>query len=370
MPRRFVAAIIGLSATVGLLLGLLVAGSLTPAPAVSAPASRPRLAGSRTTNARVAEPAVISFADIAERLNPAVVNIDASSHGMARRAPLIPGLPDGPEPFEHPERPQSGRDTSWDRHRVLHRSGGTPSHQQSRGGRGRPGDRAPGEWHEPSRAANRRRSRHRHRTSEGGLDSAAAVCATRGFRPFARGGVGGGHRQPAGVRAHGHSRRRELHRAEAVQLLARPLHPDGCRDQLRQQRRTADRRARRGGRHQRRHQLACSEHRLCRADQPGNGHPAAVAGKGPRHARLHRYRPARTSIPTSSVRCACARRRRARAGRQRWIPWGPGGDPRLRRHRGGRWQSRHRQRSADRHHRRPSSQGRSPRCRWCGMVVL
>ena len=76
--------------------------------------------------------------------------------------------------------------------------------------------------------------------------TAAAACAARRLRRAAGGRVGGGDRQPAGLRAHGDRGRRQLHRPEAVRLVARPLHPDRRRHQLRQQRRAADQRARRG----------------------------------------------------------------------------------------------------------------------------
>jgi serine protease Do len=48
-------------------------------------------------------PVVVSFADVAERLNPAVVNIDATSRGTARsrRFGGLP-VPDGPELFDRP----------------------------------------------------------------------------------------------------------------------------------------------------------------------------------------------------------------------------------------------------------------------------
>jgi serine protease Do len=106
MSRRFLAAMVGLSAIVGLLLGLLVAGSLTPSPALSSPTARPVL---RTGTPAPEVPGVVSFADIAERINPAVVNIDATTRGPWRqRRPLLqrPGMP---EPFERsPERDRDG----------------------------------------------------------------------------------------------------------------------------------------------------------------------------------------------------------------------------------------------------------------------
>ena len=113
MSRPFLAAVIGLSVSGGALLGLVVAGSLTPTPALSA---TPRLAASRAVNQVWAAPAVASFADIAERLNPAVVNIDATYRGTApprRRFGLQ--LPDGPErPLERDrEGPRRGAATGF-----------------------------------------------------------------------------------------------------------------------------------------------------------------------------------------------------------------------------------------------------------------
>ena len=108
MSSRFLAVTIGLVATVAFLVGLIVAGTMTPAPANSAP--EPRLAASRAVNASEAVPALASFADVAERLNPAVVNIDATVRGSARprRRPATP-LPDSPELFER--QPGGDRDT-------------------------------------------------------------------------------------------------------------------------------------------------------------------------------------------------------------------------------------------------------------------
>ena len=79
MSRRFALVTVLLVAAGSFLVGLIVAGSLTPAPAVSrttrpapVPATAARLAGASS---------LVNFADVAERLNPAVVNIDATSRG-------------------------------------------------------------------------------------------------------------------------------------------------------------------------------------------------------------------------------------------------------------------------------------------------
>ena len=100
-------------------------------------------------------------------------------------------------------------------------------------------------------------------------------------------------RQSAGLRAHRHRRRGQLHRPQAVRPEPRQLHPDRCGDQLRQQRRAADQLARPGHRHQLGDQPAGQQHRLRGADQPGASGPAAAEEAGPRRARLHRRHAAR-----------------------------------------------------------------------------
>jgi serine protease Do len=102
MSRRFLAVTIGLVATVAFLIGLIVAGTMTPAPAQSEPELR--AARRSTTNTRV-DAAVASFADVAERLNPAVVNIDATVPGVPRPRRRTLQLPDSPEMFERQQGP-------------------------------------------------------------------------------------------------------------------------------------------------------------------------------------------------------------------------------------------------------------------------
>jgi serine protease Do len=105
MTRRFVVVTVCLTATIAFLIGLIVAGSMTPQPAISAPTA-PALSV-RTRTAATLAPAISSFADVAERLNPAVVNIDATTRGSGRmrRFGGLP-VPDGPELFDRP----GGRD--------------------------------------------------------------------------------------------------------------------------------------------------------------------------------------------------------------------------------------------------------------------
>jgi serine protease Do len=107
MSRRFLAVTIGLVATVAFLVGLIVAGTMTPTPAHSEPERR--LLPPRTPSGSAIAPAVASFADVAERLNPAVVNIDATVPGAARPRRRTLPLPDSPELFER-QPPPSERD--------------------------------------------------------------------------------------------------------------------------------------------------------------------------------------------------------------------------------------------------------------------
>ena len=116
MTRRFVLVTVCLTATIAFLIGLVVAGSMSPQFAIAAP-SAPQI----PVRSRVApglSPAVVSFADVAERLNPAVVNIDATSRGTrSRRFGGLP-VPDGPELFDRrgdrdPQGPRRGAGTGF-----------------------------------------------------------------------------------------------------------------------------------------------------------------------------------------------------------------------------------------------------------------
>src|SRR5688572_27925002 len=82
MTRRFLAVTLSLTATIAFLVGLIVAGTMTPAPPASAPESM--LTKARPTNLAAAAPALASIPDIAERLNTAVVNIDAAVRASCR----------------------------------------------------------------------------------------------------------------------------------------------------------------------------------------------------------------------------------------------------------------------------------------------
>jgi serine protease Do len=107
VTRRFTALTLALTGAVCLLVGLMLAGALTPAPPITIAA--PSAAG---TASRPGVPTlVVDFADIAARVNPAVVYIEAVSaphrvpRGAVPRDDVHQGLPAPPdEPFEHADR--------------------------------------------------------------------------------------------------------------------------------------------------------------------------------------------------------------------------------------------------------------------------
>jgi serine protease Do len=117
MTRRFLVVTIALTATVAFFVGLVVAGTMMPAPAISAVNPVPPAARAVTRSTAAVPASAVSFADVAERLNPAVVNIDATSRATVRpRRRML--LPDGPDPFDRPqprelESPRRGAGTGF-----------------------------------------------------------------------------------------------------------------------------------------------------------------------------------------------------------------------------------------------------------------
>jgi serine protease Do len=116
MHRRLTFVTAGLAALVGLLIGVVLAGNLAPSTADSAEA-QPPLPVARRTPVLTAPPvrapsdgtrhAPESFADIAARVNPAVVTVNAASTGEEPRSRRPGG--DGDEPFfRAPDRERRG----------------------------------------------------------------------------------------------------------------------------------------------------------------------------------------------------------------------------------------------------------------------
>src|SRR6187402_2333410 len=85
MSRRFTLVTVALAVVVAFLVGAIIAGGFRQ-PAVSADAKNPVI--SAVGNRGTAMPPVVNFADVVERVNPAVVNISATgpnTSGATRR---------------------------------------------------------------------------------------------------------------------------------------------------------------------------------------------------------------------------------------------------------------------------------------------
>jgi len=103
MSRRFTLVTLALVATVAFLVGVIVAGGLNQAAVTAGPAKRIGPAPLPRPTVAASTPTV-NFADVVERINPAVVNIDATGAGTNEGRRRRPGGP--PDLFE---RPDSGR---------------------------------------------------------------------------------------------------------------------------------------------------------------------------------------------------------------------------------------------------------------------
>src|SRR6266851_5430765 len=104
MSRRFTLVTLALTAVVAFLVGAIVAGgtfrSSVTALAPARPASASRVAARTSTAPAMAS--LVNFADVVERLNPAVVNIDTTTRGSDRRRRSRGAVPGAPDPFDGP----------------------------------------------------------------------------------------------------------------------------------------------------------------------------------------------------------------------------------------------------------------------------
>src|SRR5262245_22076160 len=106
MNRIFVWVTAALTGIIGLLLGVIISGVGPSRPVAPSRQSAP--AATETVEAPVALPAkaaaggAVNFADIAARINPAVVNIDATARGRRLRRPASDGQPLRPDLFDDP----------------------------------------------------------------------------------------------------------------------------------------------------------------------------------------------------------------------------------------------------------------------------
>jgi serine protease Do len=107
MSKRFTFITLALSTTVAFLVGVILAGGASPTAVVSTMPVRATPANDRPRPASL--PGAVNFADIAERINPAVVNIDAASK-PGSRGPARPlrGGDDVPDVPRDPDVPRQG----------------------------------------------------------------------------------------------------------------------------------------------------------------------------------------------------------------------------------------------------------------------
>src|SRR3954447_1424091 len=107
MSRRVTFVTLALTAVIAFLVGAILAGGFArPSVVAQVPTRRAVTTGasSSANTAHTTLPPLVNFADVVERINPAVVNIDATSSGSAsdsgrRRRPV---LPDPPDMFDSP----------------------------------------------------------------------------------------------------------------------------------------------------------------------------------------------------------------------------------------------------------------------------
>ena len=106
MSKRFTLITLALSSSVAFLVGVILAGGVTRTPVVSSAPAREASPSDRPRPASL--PGVVNFADVAERINPAVVNIDAASKsgGRAHDA-AVQGR--GDDPLDGPRDPDAPR---------------------------------------------------------------------------------------------------------------------------------------------------------------------------------------------------------------------------------------------------------------------
>jgi serine protease Do len=107
MSRRFTFVTLALTAVVAFLVGAIVAGGFARPSVVAQAPTRRLVSGPAAADgnaARAPLPPLVNFADVVERMNPAVVNIDATSSGSASDAGRRrrPALPDPPDLFDSP----------------------------------------------------------------------------------------------------------------------------------------------------------------------------------------------------------------------------------------------------------------------------
>src|SRR5262245_50237589 len=106
MSKRFTVVTLVLTATVAFLVGAIFAGGVARS-AVSAGAPVKAVTGRPVAHTTPALNGLVNFADVVERINPAVVNIDATARGRERSRRRGRTMIEPPDPLEGPDGPRS-----------------------------------------------------------------------------------------------------------------------------------------------------------------------------------------------------------------------------------------------------------------------
>jgi serine protease Do len=108
MSRRFTIVTVVLTAVVAFLVGAIFAGGVArSAVSAGAPVKAAAASGRATSHATPALNGLVNFADVVERINPAVVNIDATARGRDRSRRRGRTMIEPPDPLEGPDGPRS-----------------------------------------------------------------------------------------------------------------------------------------------------------------------------------------------------------------------------------------------------------------------
>ena len=118
MSRRFTLISLLLSSAIAFLVGVILAGGITRTPVVSSePATR---AADKSRVNRAAAAGVVNFADVAERINASVVNIDAASRTpLGRFSTRTPRTDDPQDPPRDLDTPRQGSGSGF----IIDRAG-------------------------------------------------------------------------------------------------------------------------------------------------------------------------------------------------------------------------------------------------------
>src|ERR1700741_1694472 len=108
MSKRFTIVTLILTATVAFLVGAIFAGGVARS-SVSAGAPIKAASGRSVSRATPALNGLVNFADVVERINPAVVDIDATARGRDRGRRRGRRMIEPPEPPEGPDGAGSAR---------------------------------------------------------------------------------------------------------------------------------------------------------------------------------------------------------------------------------------------------------------------